>query len=108
METMLPLPINNLVSSPAGAGQPPPEPTEGGGFLQVLAQYFEEKADSKKAPEDTGLENPDSSALGDLLAAFAVGNPSLVSPEMRTSWGNRLSGSEEESAPMATPLLEVY
>ena len=108
METMLPLPINNLSSNSAGTVQPPAESSAGGSFPQVLAQYFGEKAIGEMASEDRGLENLDSSTLASLLAAFAVGNPPFVSREMRTSSGKGLSGSKEEPAPMANPLLEVF
>ena len=108
METMLPLPINNISSNSSGTVQAPPESSMGGNFLQVLAQYFGEKANGEMASEDRGLENLDSSTLASLLAAFAVGNPPFVSREMRTSSGHGLAGSKEEPAPMANPLLEVY
>jgi hypothetical protein len=108
METMLPLPINNLSSNPAGAVQPPAESTEGGDFSQVLAQYFGEKADGKMASEDQGLENLDSSTLANLLAGLAVGNPSFISQEMGTSSGNGLSDLKEDSSSVANALLEVY
>jgi hypothetical protein len=108
METMLPLPINNLSSNPAGAVQPPAESSAGGSFLQVLAQYFGEKADGKTASEDQRLENLDSSALANLLAALAGGNPSFISREMGTSSGNGLSDPKEDSSSGANALLEVY
>jgi hypothetical protein len=108
METMLPLPINNLSSNPAGAVQPPAESTEGGDFSQVLAQYLGEKADGKRVSEDRGLENLDSSALANLLAGLAVGNPSFISQEMGTSSGNGLSDLKEDSSSVANALLEVY
>ncbi len=71
METLLLPSINPQFAPAAETVQPSGDPPENGGFLQVLAGRLGERTDGNGAPEDQAAQNPDSTPMNALLAAFA-------------------------------------
>jgi hypothetical protein len=113
METLLLPSVNNQLAPAAETVQPPADPPEEGGFFQVLAQRLGEKADGNPAPEDQAAQNPDSTLMAALLAAFAGCGPSGLSPEMENPSGPALSNPDGKPTsipnpppPVPAPLLE--
>ena len=101
METLLLPSVNNHSAPAAETVRPPGDSPEEGGFFQVLARRFRERADGNPPPEDQAAQNPDSTLMAALLAAFAGCGPS----------GPTLSDPDGEptsipTPPVPAPLLE--
>jgi len=101
METLLLPSVNNHSAPAAETVRPPGDSPEEGGFFQVLARRFRERADGNPPPEDQAAQSPDSTLMAALLAAFAGCGPS----------GPTLSDPDGEptsipTPPVPAPLLE--
>lgn len=105
METLLLPSVNNQLAPAAETVQPPGDPPGEGGFFQVLARRLGEKADGNPAPEDQAAQNPDSTLMAALLAAFAGCGPSGLSPEMENPSGPALSNPDGEPISIANPAV---
>ena len=113
METLLLPSVNNQLAPAAETAQPPGDPPEQGGFLQVLAGRLGERTDGNAAPEDQATQNPDSTLMAALLAAFAECGPAGLSLEtgIPSELGAFAPDGEPSSIPnplpaVSAPLLE--